>query len=202
MIDWAAASSRACAASIGLRGGHRDRHQHVDPAAPARGQPRRGGHHLGDVAVLVEGDQHRVVLGLGVDRRARDRHLGRGGQVEAVAVAVDRVDDDPDASQPIPAMRHAGVERGHDAQRRERAEARRRSRTGAGRARMRMLPGRRYGRSVRAARSAAGHRQVRDRERQHRAERVQVAQERRPGRGSGSARRSQLNRMIPTHGVR
>ena len=48
----------------------------------------------------------------------------------------------------------------------------------------------------------ADHRQVRDRERQHRAERVHVAQERRPGRGSASGRRSPPNTMIPIQGVR
>ena len=49
---------------------------------------------VGPVAALVQGDEHRLVLGLVVDHRLRDRDLHGRGQVEALAVAVDRVDDD------------------------------------------------------------------------------------------------------------
>ena len=109
MIESAAASASGIDASMSQRVRHRDRHQHVDPAALAGRQLDRRRDDLLVVAVVADVHEHRVVLRLVVDDRLRDRDLVRRREVEALAAAVERVDDDADEQPAGADRRHLGL---------------------------------------------------------------------------------------------
>ncbi len=94
---------------------HRDRDQHVD-AAPATGGEAHGGRdRLGREVAVLERHQHRLVLDLVLDRGLRHHDLHRLRQRQALAAAVDDVDDDPESEPEHAGDQHPQVEDGgHD----------------------------------------------------------------------------------------
>ena len=207
MTAWAASSCSGSSASIGLALRHRDRHQHVDPAAAPGGQPRPrsrpppGSSRRSSKATSTDSySASWSTTGLR-DRDLRGRRAGRG---PGCGGRRRRRRCRAPASR-MPASADVDVQHGHGDERDARCRGRRGPRTAAARGRaMRSVPGPAVG--PRARRAGRLRRRitasVRDRERQHRAERVHVAEERRPGPGSASGRRSPPKTMIPIHGVR
>ena len=143
MIACAASSCSGSSRVDRRRGRHGDRHQHVDAAPAPGGELGRGGDRLRVVVVAVEGDEHRLVLGLVLDDRLRDRDLVVRRQVEPLAAAVDDVDADaraPASRCRRPRRRGAGRSRRRtpgrcrappsDREQRQLAAARSRSRPG------------------------------------------------------------------------
>ena len=162
----------------------------MDPPALARRQAHRGRDHVGLVAaVLVERDQHRLVLGLGLGRRSRDRDLDGAGQVKSLPTAVQDVDEHAGGqpSHPGGGDGHVQGGDGHErepgadpAQHREQRQLASGDRERAGTSVGPL--------SVGVLDPQSDHREVGDRERQHRAERIHVAQERRLPRDQRDAR--------------
>ena len=68
------------------------------PRRRARGQLGRGRDHGLVVVLGAHRDEHRVVLGLVIDDRLRDRDLVRRGQVQPLPAAEEQVDDHPERS--------------------------------------------------------------------------------------------------------
>ena len=76
IFDWAAASCSSSGASSGRWLGHRDHRDHVDAAAPLRGELDRGRHRLlRERLVVLEGDQDAPVLDLLDAERLGQHHL-------------------------------------------------------------------------------------------------------------------------------
>ena len=161
------------------RARHGDDREHVDPAAAARRELGRGGDH-GLVVAVAQRDEHRVVLGLVIDDRLRDRDLVRGGQIQALRAPVEAGRRTRRASaSTTPVIATSGCSAIVTTSAANVPNPPRKANTG-----------RSWPRKLPVARRAVGpvqvglgdpqpdDRRVRDRERQHRAERVQVAEER------------------------
>ncbi len=94
------------------RGRDLDEHEDVDAPAPVGGDLQGGAQGVGVELVLVEDDEHRVVLDLPVGHRPGGLDPRGGHQVEPLPAPVDDVDADAEEQPADPGEGDRGVERG------------------------------------------------------------------------------------------